>query len=348
MRPPHRALFVANDGLGAGHVTRSLAVAHELTAWMATHETPFSWLLATTSEADALLRTSPGATVRLPSPGAARRQGLGRADYRRLQQSTLRGVIDGFRPDLLVVDTFPSGPHLELDGLLDRVPRRALLQRTVAPSTWTSPEMTTGRAHFQVTLAPADPTPQPGPARTARVIEPIVLGGPQLDRAAARRTLGLDEYTPAAVVIPGGGGDTDAFDDAARLVASLRRRGLTTLLAAGPLAHTHPEQNRLGPLWPVFLAFDRAVAMAGYNTAHELAASGVKAALWGRPRPFDDQLARARRFDDAGLAVALDDLADDALDHALARLDAMPPPRLSCRGAAQAADVLGRWLVEES
>jgi len=50
---PLRVLFFANDGLGAGHLARTLAIARALRRKVK----PMELMLATTSEADALLRT---------------------------------------------------------------------------------------------------------------------------------------------------------------------------------------------------------------------------------------------------------------------------------------------------
>lgn len=87
-------------------------------------------------------------------------------------------------------------------------------------------------------------------------------------------------------------------------------------------------------------AFDGAFAAAGYNTAHELARAGVPAALFASPRSFDDQRERARRFERAGLAFALESDDDDAIAHALGRLACASRPALVADGAGAAADAI--------
>jgi predicted glycosyltransferase len=101
-----------------------------------------------------------------------------------------------------------------------------------------------------------------------------------------------------------------------------------------------PRVARVAPLSPYLAAFDGAFAPAGYNTAHELAKAGVPSALYARPRPFDDQAARARRFAEAGLARGLEELDDGSAAAALdwmrsARIEAVPRG-----GAGRAADAL--------
>src|SRR6187402_759881 len=112
---PLRVLFVANDGMSTGHVVRMLALAREL----GRRAVPTQRVLATTSRAHALLSTRDApAVVQLPAPVRARDAGLDDATRRRLVRGALDGVLASFAPDLVVVDTFPTGPHgeLALDG----------------------------------------------------------------------------------------------------------------------------------------------------------------------------------------------------------------------------------------
>lgn len=343
-----RAVFVANDGLGAGHVTRALAVAQTLAAQMARRGQPFAWMLATTSEADTLIQATGAMSLRLPSARTTQRQGMPLSAYRRLQQETLRGLFDGFPPDLLVVDTFPAGPHLELSALIERAPRRVLIQRAVASGVTGSAEMTTARGLYHATLCPADPLPLASPWRGTHSIPPITLAWPRRSRLDARQALGLGADERVALLNPGGGGDADAIEQLSLAAPHLARRGYRVVLAAGPLAHGLPAAHRICPLAPYLLAFDVAIAAAGYNSAHELAEAGVPAALFARPRPFDDQQGRAQRFEKAGLAVALPSLDPGSLDAALDRMETMTPPRLSTGGAEAAAAVLAPMLCGEA
>src|SRR5690349_7949907 len=117
--PPLRVLLLANDGASVGHVTRALAVARALHRVAAAAGVEARTLLATTSRADRLLAWSGVPAVRLPAPGTP---GLAETERRELVTRTLEGVADGFRPDVLVVDTFPSGPQMEAWPLLESAP----------------------------------------------------------------------------------------------------------------------------------------------------------------------------------------------------------------------------------
>ena len=69
-----------------------------------------------------------------------------------------------------------------------------------------------------------------------------------------------------------------------------------------------------------FNAFDAAIAAAGYNAFHELIALGVPALYVPMARETDDQAARARWAESAGLGLGTDGPADLRLEAQLDRL----------------------------
>lgn len=347
MSRPLRAMFVANDGFSAGHVTRALAIASALAERGRARGVESASLLATTSEADALLVDDAVALLRLPAPVAARRAGLSDPERRRLVAACLEAAVASFAPDLVVVDTFPSGPHGELAGALDGPARRVLVRRHVPPERRDDEALRAGLANFALVLVAADPTPlEPLPGANCVHIPPIVRAPTLASREEARARLGLPEGATVLLVASGGGGDREASARAVRLAVAARKhdRGLVIAVAAGPLEREAVDLPRgamplrCAPLGPWMAAFDGAIAAAGYNTAHELAHAGVPSVLYACPRPFDDQAARARRFAAQGLAFALED--DAALPEALAWLRAAPRRTLRGDGAAHAADAL--------
>jgi len=348
---PLRVLLVANDGFSAGHVARTLAIARGLVRVAARREITLRAVLATTSEAHALLAPEPLAIVTLPAPGAARRARLSDAERRRLVRATLDGVASGFGPDLLVVDTFPSGPHGELAGLAAGA-KRALVRRSTRDLRDLGDDVLIGGlGEYDLAVLAGDPTPQDAvlPIPT-RHVPPITLGEARegLDRVAARTALELPDGRAILVAAGGGGAPASAARAIAIAEAILRvAPGVTPVLALGPLAPSpaappNPpiRSVRIAPLFPVLAAFDGAFAPAGYNTAHELAKARVPAALFAQPRPFDDQADRARRFANAGFACALATTTDDAIAGALAWMAAARVPELEGGGADRAAEAL--------
>lgn len=350
-----RVLFVANDGFSAGHVARALAIARGLSRRAPRRNVELRLLLATTSEAHSLLGGEELVVVRLPPPQAARRAGFSDQERRRIVRGALEGVADSFAPDLIVADTFPSGPHGELAGIGVGRARRALVRRSLPEKSSGDEILTSGLLDYDVAIIADDPfrCPVELPIRVVRV--PPVTRGEACDamgRDAARATLGLRAEGRVVLVAAGGGGDEDAVLRATSIAQTIRRVApeVTVALALGPLVlrpDAEPRSTELGvrivraaPLQPLLAAFDGAFAPAGYNTAHELAKAGVVTALFAQPRPFDDQAARAARFASSSLAMAIDAFDDGAIDSALAWMKTAPRPAIEAGGADRAADAL--------
>lgn len=364
-----RVLLVANDGFSAGHVARSIAVARALTRRAEHRDIALRAVLATTSEAHSLLAGEPLAVVHLPAPLAARRAGFSDAERRRLVRGTLDGVAESFAPDLIVADTFPSGPHGELAGVFERA-RRAIVRRSVPDERDGDATLTQGLRDFHLAIIADDPLPvplaTPLPIPSQRV-PPITIAEARegKSREAARAELGLPLAGRAILVAAGGGGDPDAHVRAQAIAETVLRVAPDTLvvLALGPLATAQralasaaPLPTSVSaplpsptaavrvvhatPLQPLLAAFDGAFSPAGYNTAHELAKAAVPAALFAQARPFDDQAARARRFAEASLACAMTDFGDDAIERAMAWMTTAPRPSIEAGGADRAADAL--------
>lgn len=346
-----RILLVANDGFSTGHVTRMVATSRGLARRAKARGIDLRLILATTSEAHTLLADEPLLVVHLPAPLAARRAGFDDRERRRIVRGTLAGLADSFAPDLLVVDTFPSGPHGELDGLCVGRAKRALVRRSVPEEG--DETLTAGLRDFDLAIVAADPgTVEPRlPIRVVHV-PPITLfeAKDALSRASARAELDLPALGQVVLVASGGGGDTDAAMRALSIARAVTRLSpdTTAVLARGPLA---PEDHgsigeprlrvmRRAKLQPLLAAFDGAFAAAGYNTAHELAKAGIPAALFAQPRPFDDQAARIVRFEQAALAHALRAFDDVAIAEALAWMLEAPRPSLAAGGADRAAEAL--------
>lgn len=340
-----RALFLANDGLGAGHVVRTLAVARALDRLSLERGIELSALLSTSSLADELLASQSLPIVRVPPSSACGDAGLSSHEYQRLAAGVLKGAIEGFSPDVLVVDTFPSGPHLELRGALREVPCRVLIRRTVRYEASKAPEIGAGLSHYQRIIVPDDPTPLPlwgletVEARCVRVL-PItaIERGEMLTREQARAMLGLPSGK-VALVVAGGGGDVEAARQLSALVPSLVRRGYVVVWARGPLSREAAPlgsiELRRCPIGPFLMAFDVAVSCAGYNSAHELAKAGVPTLLVPRARPFDDQEGRSSRFARLGIARVFDEAK---VDEQLAELEGPPGgPAIAGGGAVEAA-----------
>ena len=95
------------------------------------------------------------------------------------------------------------------------------------------------------------------------------------------------------------------------------------------------------PMSRYFAAFDLAVSAAGYNAYHELIRFGVPALYVPMPRQTDDQAARARYAEQAGIGLAADGPDSDRIE---ALLDELldPERRAAMRRAPRRAAPRGR------
>jgi len=348
-----RVLLAANDGFSAGHVARVVAVARGLHRVASKMAIAVEALLLTTSEASALYDDPSIAVVRLPSPKNAQRAKMPDAERRRLVRALVDSAAESFAPDLLVIDTFPKGPHGELEGLLRSPAKRALLRRDVRADRAQDDVLHAGIERFDVVVLADDPAAieKPQGARNCVRVPPITMYEPEdaLSRAAARSELGIPNDARAILVAAGGGGDAGGNETAraiAERVAKLEP-GAHVVLAEGPLrersAAALPPSVRavsVTPLSRYLAAFDCAFSAAGYNSAHELAKARVPTALFAESRPFDDQRARAERFERAGLAHVLDSADGETIPRALAWKPPSNAEAVGMQGADSAAEAL--------
>ncbi|MEO8699338.1 MAG: hypothetical protein ABI867_04815 [Kofleriaceae bacterium] len=328
-----RVMLVANDGFSAGHVARTIAIARGLARRSAVRGIEVRTVLATTSEAHDLLAGEPLAIVRLPAVITARQAGFTDPERRRLVRAAIDGVVEGFAPDLVVSDTFPSGPHGELAGIGRRA-KRALVRRSVIDPD--NAALNAGLAEHHLAIVAGDPGRVDIELGIPTVhVPPITIAEAReaLDRDAARAALAVPRDARVVLVAAGGGGDEAAVARARALAAKLEAHA-SVVLALGPLAAGRSHHGRLQPL---LAAFDAVFAPAGYNTACELAKARVPAVLFAQPRPYDDQAARAARYTAAGFAHVLD--GDDVVA-ALAWAERAVLPELEAGGADRAADAL--------
>ena len=362
-----RALLCTTNGIGLGHLTRAMAIARRLPAWL----TP---VVFSTSQAVPVVQAQGFLAEHLPSPGAVP---LDQGDWNVLYERRLAELLDAYDPAVVVFD----GTHPYV-GLL-RAARRERHRRFV----WCRRGMwQPGLGHesiarsvlFDAVLepgehaAPADrgatATARDGAVRT----DPVLLcdAGEHRSRAEARAELGLDPDARWALVQLGAGAINDLASTLGAAFAELRATaGLAIAFAESTLTPPRGDvpddvaRLRRYPLAPDLAAFDVVLTAAGYNTYHEVLAAGVPAVLVPNTETqLDDQLARARFADRLGVARCWDDGQRVTLR---AHLDALLDPgeaarlraRLAARPvrngagaaarvvAAQAAEALGRDTV---
>ncbi|KKJ01618.1 glycosyltransferase [Prochlorothrix hollandica] len=359
-----RWLFYAVNGLGLGHLTRTLALARQLR-----RRSPQSqFLFLTTSEADGILWQEGFASVKLPSRMAAKPSGLRYGSYNRLIHTVVVNTIAAFQPHVLVVDTFPAGSAQELLPVLRWDGKRVFIYREQKAEVCTDPWFQQLLALYDQILIPHSPgeleLPLP-PDVPVQWTGPMVVRdrSEALDPQAACDRLGLPRDRPLIYVGFGGGGDPD--------YGSLLQWVLTQapdfpqwqfVAAQPPLGRLNldilPQSPNISmiryyPLAECWSAFQGAISAAGYNTVAELLHHQVPTLWVPLKRGVDAQDQRVDRLvaqgwgwrvdpqDTTALEMALQALTDtgarSAKRHALATLD-------QGNGAIVAADTLCSWL----
>ena len=339
-----RIVSYAINGRGLGHLTRQLTILRQVRRVCALLDVQAECWVLTSSEGDTLARREGIPALKMPSKAMFRDAGIDPSRYLAVARGWVLNAVAGLQPDLLLVDTFPTGSFGELVPVLELAKRRVLVARRVKETFAADPSYAALLPLFDAQVVP-----------DARGTGPILLRSRHelLDRDAARAALGVDGDTPAVWVSLGGGGDTSLPTQLPRLVGSLRDRGWHVVVGAGPL-YDGPELRGAGVTWlsryaPVelFAGLDGAVSAAGYNTFHELLHAGVPTVFVPQPRIADDQAERAQRAADAGAgAVATIETAADALaklldgDGARAAAQGLVPRNGALAAALEALDGL--------
>jgi predicted glycosyltransferase len=334
-----RIAFYSYDEHGLGHVRRSIAIAHALSA-----AEPASILLIAGAREAALFDLPEGTdTLALPAPatdfnGAQRGPsiGLDMAGTLRMRARTLRNALAAYAPDVLVVDRLPLGVHDELAeslGVLSAMGTRLVLglrevlddPARVRDEWERAGALGVLRRSYDAIWVYGDPRifdPAVEYDMPADVSEMVRYSG-YLDRrgaerpapadlAARRRELHLPDGRLALCVL---GSGEDGHRPAEAFARAELPAGCTGVVVAGPfmpdaeraalhaLAHGRHDLRVLDfvPDADALIALaDHVVAMGGYNTVCEILSNGVRALIVPRAEPHREQLIRARRLSELG------------------------------------------------
>lgn len=290
-----RVVAYAINGRGMGHLVRQLAILRWVRRICALLEVKLEAWVLTSSEADTLARREGFASLKMPSKAMLRDAGIEPNRQLAVMRSWVLNAVAGLSPDLLLVDTFPSGSFGELISVLELARRRVLVQREVRSSFEAEDSYQALLPLYHRRIVPH-----------AGGVGPILLREPEelLSREEARSVLGVPDGHRALYLTLGGGGDLAAPELLPKLAASLSGHHL--VVGAGPL-YQGREVRGPGITWlsrytpsELLPGVDVAVAAGGYNSFHELMAAGVPTVFLPQPRIADDQLARVQMAVEAG------------------------------------------------
>lgn len=348
-------LFCTTNGVGLGHLTRSMGIARRLPAG-------FEPVVFTLSQALPVVRAQGFYAEYLPSAGYA---GTDRSDWNLLYERRLGELLETYDPAVVTFD----GAHPYIGLLRQRERHRGRAFVWCRRGLWMrgrGAEAASRAALFDAVIEPGEYAAEADRGLTAAQRDGVLRVAPItllddteiLSRQRARAELGIADRAMTALVQLGAGAINDPSSELGLAVDGLRAAGVQVVVAESTIAarrHDLPpgvRRLRTYPLLRVLRAFDVAVTAAGYNTFHEALAACVPTVFVpNRDTQLDDQLARARWAEAQGLACCWDDgtrdtyraCLDDVLDpHVRAEMAGaccvLPRPT----GATEAAEALVR------
>jgi UDP:flavonoid glycosyltransferase YjiC (YdhE family) len=318
-----RVLFITSNGVGMGHLTRSLAIARRLDAELEP-------LVITLSGAAPVVRelgfpVEYVASHTTPTAGSDLRwerrfRGRVRAALAEARPSV--GIFDGVQPYPRMLEALSTAPGMR------RVWCRRALWRPGANRGAIERE-----SRFDAVLEPGDLAADRDRGATvgrrahARVVAPIVFCDEDelLPRGQAERELGLEPGRLNVLVHLGQGAELRRTLE--RCLTHLARRPEAQVAATRsaiaevgsvPDGIVHLQSSY--PMSRYYRAFDLAVSAAGYNAYHELIRFRVPTLFLAMPRETDDQAARAAHAREAGLGLGLEDPGSSELEPLLDKL----------------------------
>lgn len=323
MSKQKRIVCYAINGAGLGHVTRLLSVAKWMRRYVALlDQRPAEVLFLTSSDASHVLAEAGFAAFKIPSKTIARKTELNKLEYRRLAKHFIWNTLGVFSPDLLVVDTFPSGSFDELFQVLDGPFKKSFIFRKVKPEYAARATFQSAASMYDTVVAPHSlencPVEQVGGKNIQYSGEVVQFDPVDLMEATdARHDLGVADGDRLVYISAGGGGDPNAQRQLESIVVALKEfPSVHLLIGAGPL-YRGPRISRPRVTWydgpavaKYFAGIDAAISAAGYNTFHELMMANVPSAFFAQSKIADDQRERIQRALDVEACHFIEDLDD--------------------------------------
>jgi len=221
-------------------------------------------------------------------------------------------LLDGVRPEVLVVDTFPRGLAGELAPLLPGLRMgKVLVHRDLNPTYVERFNVAAAVEDFDLLLVPGEDAPFSQHPRAVRTAPWLLLERDEwLGRAQARQQLGVDPEDTRPLVAVMGSGNAEEVAEAGAIATRLQARlgasaPVRWLAPPGPWFPVRPSKsgaparNLLQPVrvWPalaVMPGVDILVGAGGYNTVQEARVTGTPLVALARARRYDRQAVRLR------------------------------------------------------
>ena len=364
---------MTSNGTGLGHLTRGMAIARRL-------DPGIEPLFFTLSAAAPVVREQGFAVEYMGSydtPGAG-----SHLEWSRRLGARLGSLLDEHRPAILMFDgahPYPAAIRAMHESSSRGSRRLGRRRGGEAPlvTVWSRRALwQPGRgrpilalaAAFDLVLEPGELAADDDAGLTARRrdeairVDPITYCDPSelLSRTDAEQALGLERGRVNALIALGQGPEVDSA--VRRCLERLAGRPEVQVAALESSISSRLDVPEgvilLRDTYPVSRycrAFDFAVSAAGYNAYHELIRFAVPSVFVPMTRELDDQAARARHAERAGVALACEGPGSERLEGLIDQmLDPETRERMSARarglglgnGAEEAARLVSRLAAE--
>ncbi len=303
-----KILFCCINGNGLGHITRILAICRQIQKLDKRHEL----LVLTTSEFTQVLAKENIASVKIPSPQVfTKNRNLPVAH---LTHAISSQVVATFRPDLVVIDSTPSGLMGEYLSFLNIIKKRAFIFG-MFPNFIAEKRYQFALGYFGLVLMPFNESDKntfksPSHNETQWVGQILIRDSEELfSRQQARKYLRVkpDEYL--ALVNLGGGGNPQNDQVLKWILDTLSEiPQLRVVCPVQPFAkdisliYDNPQCIPIAhyPIIEYYKAFDFAIASSGMNNTAELALAQVPSIWIPLGHPSTDQEFNAQNFERQG------------------------------------------------
>lgn len=365
---PLRIVLYSHDTMGLGHMRRNLLIAKAVTE---SHLDANILMITGRSIATAFAMpagvdclTLPALRKQVDGGYAANSLALSLEDICNVRAKTIRGAIEAFQPDVLIVDNVPRGANQELDETLEYLRSRGttycvLGLRDILDEPFATQREWQSRANEESIRNYYDAVWVYGDRAvydsvheyrfSEKVAEKVSYTGyfdrrlndkHSMDQAASSLLSDL-KPSPGQLILCMAGGGQDGEQLAETFSRAELPAGATAVILTGPfmpdkvkaVLHARAVSNTSLRILefhsdPALLLnqADRVVAMGGYNTISEILSFEKRALIVPRVMPRREQMIRAERLKQHGLLELChpDDLTPGVIAEWLARDVAHP------------------------
>jgi UDP-N-acetylglucosamine--N-acetylmuramyl-(pentapeptide) pyrophosphoryl-undecaprenol N-acetylglucosamine transferase len=318
-----KILLYAVNGLGMGHITRLLAIAKYIRRYCLVIGKEPEIIFLSTSEVDTLPFLYNFPVFKIPSKTIIKKGGMNQQRYQKMAKMMIWNCISTHDPDMLVVDTFPSGSFDELYDVMDFGFKKVFIYRPRKDrkKLWKNPII---KAYDRILYI--DEAHESESKITEQTEEKIQHLGAIVQRnrsemlapEEACKHLGLNPKKKTACILAGGGGDKSNqafFERMLILIQDFPK--IQFVIGAGPLykgAEIPSKQARWFYRADISLywnAFDFVIAAGGFNSVNELIHAQIPTLFFAQNRLYDNQQARIDSLFDQGYCLQFSRESDD-------------------------------------